>query len=57
MKRRVLSMLLCLAMALSLLPMSALAAESKNTPAWAQAYRKCIQDDFNKLVQEYGKVV
>lgn len=55
MKRRVLSMLLCVAMALSLLPMSALAAESKNTPAWAQAYRKCIQDDFNKLVQEYGK--
>lgn len=55
MKRRVLSMLLCVAIALSLLPMSALAAESKNTPAWAQAYRKCIQDDFNKLVQEYGK--
>lgn len=56
MKRRVLSMLLCLAMALSLLPMSALAAESKTTPAWAQAYRKCIQDDFNKQEQEYGRV-
>lgn len=55
MKRRVLSMLLCLAMALSLLPMSALAAESKTTPAWAQAYRKCIQDDFNKQNQEYGR--
>lgn len=55
MKRRVLSMLLCLAMALSLLPMSALAAESKTTPAWAQAYRKCIQDDFNKQKQEYGR--
>ena len=55
MKRRVLSMLLCLAMALSLLPMSALAAESKTTPAWAQAYRKCIQDDFNKQEQEYGR--
>ena len=56
MKRRVLSMLLCLAMALSLLPMSALAAEPKTTPAWAQAYRKCIQDDFNKQEQEYGRV-
>lgn len=56
MKRRVLSMLLCLSMALSLLPMSALAAESKTTPAWAQAYRKCIQDDFNKQEQEYGRV-
>lgn len=55
MKRRVLSMLLCVAMALSLLPMSALAAESKTTPAWAQAYRKCIQDDFNKQKQEYGR--
>lgn len=55
MKRRVLSMLLCVAMALSLLPMSALAAESKTTPAWAQAYRKCIQDDFNKQNQEYGR--
>ena len=55
MKRRVLSMLLCVAMALSLLPMSALAAEPKTTATWAQAYRKCIQDDFNKLVQEYGK--
>lgn len=55
MKRRVLSMLLCLAMALSLLPMSALAAESKTTPAWAQAYRKCIQDDFNQLVQKFGR--
>ena len=55
MKRRVLSMLLCVAMALSLLPMSALAAESKATPAWAQAYRKCIQDDFNKQKQEYGR--
>lgn len=55
MKRRVLSMLLCLAMALSLLPMSALATESKTTPAWAQAYRKCIQDDFNKQNQEYGR--
>lgn len=49
-------MLLCLSMALSLLPMSALAAESKTTPAWAQAYRKCIQDDFNKQEQEYGRV-
>ena len=48
-------MLLCVAMALSLLPMSALAAESKTTPAWAQAYRKCIQDDFNKQKQEYGR--
>lgn len=56
MKRRVLSMLLCLSMALSLLPMSALAAESKTTPAWAQAYRKCIQDDFNKQEQEYGRI-
>lgn len=55
MTRRVLSMLLCVAMALSLLPMSALAAESKTTPAWAQAYRKCIQDDFNKQKQEYGR--
>lgn len=55
MTRRVLSMLLCLSMALSLLPMSALAAESKTTPAWAQAYRKCIQDDFNQLVQEFGR--
>ena len=55
MKRRVLSMLLCVAMALSLLPMSALAAEPKTTVAWAQAYRKCIQDDFNKQEQEYGR--
>lgn len=46
MKRRVLSMLLCLAMALSLLPMSALAAEPKTTAAWAQAYQECIQKEF-----------
>lgn len=56
MKKRLLAALLCVAMALSLLPMSALAAESKTTPAWAQAYRKCIQDDFNKQEQEYGRV-
>lgn len=49
MKRRVLSMLLCVAMALSLLPMSALAAESKTTPAWAQAYRDYIQEDVQKF--------
>ena len=49
MKRRVLSMLLCLAMAPSLLPMSALAAESKTTPAWAQAYRDYIQEDVQKF--------
>lgn len=55
MKKRLLAALLCVAMALSLLPMSALAAESKTTPAWAQAYRKCIQDDFNKQNQEYGR--
>lgn len=55
MKKRLLAALLCVAMALSLLPMSALAAESKTTPAWAQAYRKCIQDDFNKQKQEYGR--
>lgn len=55
MKKRLLAALLCVAMALSLLPMSVLAAESKTTPAWAQAYRKCIQDDFNKQNQEYGR--
>lgn len=49
MKRRVLSMLLCLAMALSLLPMSALAAEPKTTAAWAQAYRDYIQEDVQKF--------
>lgn len=49
MKRRVLSMLLCLAMALSLLPMSALAAEPKATAAWAQAYRDYIQEDVQKF--------
>ena len=49
MKRRVLSMLLCVAMALSLLPMSALAAEPKTTAAWAQAYRDYIQEDVQKF--------
>ena len=49
MKRRVLSMLLCLSMALSLLPMSALAAEPKTTAAWAQAYRDYIQEDVQKF--------
>ena len=42
-------MLLCLAMALSLLPMSALAAEPKTTAAWAQAYRDYIQEDVQKF--------
>lgn len=49
MKRRVLSMLLCLAMALSLLPMSALATEPRTTVAWAQAYRDYIQEDVQKF--------
>ena len=53
MKRRVLSMLLCLAMALSLLPMSALAAEPKTTAAWAQAYQECIQKEFKYGVNHY----
>lgn len=49
MTRRLLSMLLCVAMALSLLPMSALAAEPKTTAAWAQAYRDYIQEDVQKF--------
>ena len=49
MTRRVLSMLLCLAMALSLLPMSALATEPRTTVAWAQAYRDYIQEDVQKF--------
>ena len=49
MKKRLLAALLCVAMALSLLPMSALAAESKTTAAWAQAYRDYIQEDIKKF--------
>ena len=49
MKKRLLAALLCLAMALSLLPMSALAAEPKTTAAWAQAYRDYIQEDVQKF--------
>ena len=52
MKRQVLSMLLflCVAMALSLLPMSALAAESKPL-LLKQAYRDYIQEDVKNLEQ------
>lgn len=49
MKKQLLAALLCVAIALSLLPMSALAAESKTTPAWAQAYRDYIQEDVQKF--------
>lgn len=50
MKKRLLAALLCVAMALSLFPMSALAAEPNTTPAWAQAYKECIKKEAAKYI-------